>query len=164
MTNPLAPIKPWAAKTRAILLPDSTENGIEEVLVKYYGQCLCGAIRYQLAGDPKLVALCHCKDCRRSAGAPMVAWAMFPESALTVTEGQPKTINSSGTAMRSFCAECGSGLFYRNAAILPELVDVQTSTLDDPDALAPTMQIQVAERLVWMKHIHELPEFERYPV
>ena len=94
----------------------------------------------------------------------MVAWAMFPESALTVTEGQPKTINSSGTAMRSFYAECGSGLPYRNAAILPGLVDVQTSTLDDPDTLPPTLQIQVAERLIWMKHVHALPEFERYPV
>jgi hypothetical protein len=132
--------------------------------MNYYGQCLCGAIRYQLAGEPKVVALCHCRDCQRSAGAPMVAWAMFPESALTVTIGQPKTISSSGTAMRSFCTECGSGLFYRNAAILPGLVDVQTSTLDDPDTLPPTLQVQVAERRTWMKHIHELPEFERYPV
>lgn len=88
---------------------------------------------------------------------------MFPEAALTLTKGQPKTINKSGTAVRSFCADCGSGLFYRNAAILPGLVDVQTSTLDNPDALTPTLQMQVAERLSWMKHVHELPEFERYP-
>jgi hypothetical protein len=131
--------------------------------VNYYGQCLCGAIRYQLSGEPKVVALCHCSDCRRSAGAPLVAWAMFPESALTVTKGQPKTINLSGTAIRSFCAECGSGLFYRNVATFPGLVDVQTSTLDDPDALPPTLQMQVAERIKWMNHVHELPEFERYP-
>jgi hypothetical protein len=88
---------------------------------------------------------------------------MFPESALTVTKGQPKTINLSGTAIRSFCAECGSGLFYRNVATFPGLVDVQTSTLDDPDALPPTLQMQVAERIKWMNHVHELPEFERYP-
>jgi hypothetical protein len=25
------------------------------------------------------------------------------------------------------------------------------------------MQIQTAERLVWMNHVHELPEFERFP-
>ena len=92
----------------------------------------------------------------------MVAWAMFPESALTLTKGQPKTMNSSGV-IRSFCADCGSGLFYRNAATLPGIVDVQSSTLDHPDALPPTVQIQTAERLDWMKHVHELPEFERYP-
>ena len=127
------------------------------------GQCLCGAIRYQLSGNPQLVALCHCRDCQRSAGAPVVAWAMFPETALTLTQGQPKTINSSGTAMRSFCSDCGSGLFYRNAEILPGIVDVQTATLDDPDALPPEMQIQTAERLGWMQNAHELPEFKRFP-
>ena len=127
------------------------------------GQCLCGAIRYQLSGEPKSVALCHCADCRRSAGAPMVAWAMFPEAALTLTQGTPKTINSSGTAMRSFCADCGSGLFYRNEKNLPGIVDVQSGTLDDPNALPPAVQVQTAERLGWMKQFQDLPEFERYP-
>lgn len=129
----------------------------------YSGQCLCGAIRYQLDGEPQTAALCHCRDCQRSAGAPMVAWAMFAESALTLTQGQPKTINSTGTAMRSFCPDCGSGLFYRNAAVLPEIVDVQIATLDDPEVLPPSVQIQTAERLHWMLHIQELPEFERFP-
>jgi len=88
---------------------------------------------------------------------------MFPEAALTVTKGQPKTINSSGTAMRSFCADCGTGVFYRNAAVLPGIVDVQSATLDDPEALPPTVQVQTAERLDWMQHVHELPGFERFP-
>ena len=127
------------------------------------GQCLCGAIHYQLTGEPLHVAVCHCRDCRRSAGAPMVSWAMFPESALTLLQGQPKTINSSGSAMRSFCPDCGTGLFYRNAVNLPGIVDVQSSTLDDPDALPPGVQIQVAERLHWMQQAHELPAFERFP-
>ena len=73
------------------------------------GQCLCGAITYQVSGEPGFVALCHCTDCRWASGAPMVAWAMFAEAALILTKGTPKTINSSGTAMRSFCAACGSG-------------------------------------------------------
>lgn len=129
----------------------------------FIGGCFCGAIRYQLTGKPIGVSICHCRDCRRSAGAPMVSWAMFLEAALTVTKGQPKTINSSGTAMRSFCVDCGTGLFYRNEPILPGIVDIQSATLDEPDALPPTKQIQIAERLHWMKHIRELPEFERFP-
>jgi hypothetical protein len=127
------------------------------------GQCFCGAIGYQVSGEPELVALCHCSDCQRASGAPMVAWAMFPETALTLTKGTPKTINSSGTAMRSFCADCGSGLFYRNAAVLPGMVDVQTATLDNPEALPPTMQIQTAERIDWMLHLDELAQFSRFP-
>lgn len=129
----------------------------------YSGQCLCGAIRYQLAGEPDVVALCHCSDCRRNAGAPAVSWAMFPEAALSMTQGEPKTINSSGTALRSFCGDCGTGLFYRNDAVLPGIVDVQSATLDDSEALPPVMHIQTAERLSWMTHLDELPEFERFP-
>lgn len=127
------------------------------------GQCHCGAIRYRIDGQPKHVALCHCSDCRRSAGAPMVAWAAFAEHEVTVTQGSPKTINSSGAAMRSFCADCGCGLFYRNEEVLPGIVDVQSATLDDPDALPPSAHIQTAERIGWMKHAHELPAFERFP-
>jgi hypothetical protein len=127
------------------------------------GRCHCGTVQYELSGSPKWVAVCHCRDCQRSAGAPLVAWAIFPETDLVVRSGVPKTINSSGAAMRSFCPECGTGLFYRNAASLPGLVDVQVSTLDDPDALPPAVQVQTAERQSWVSHLATLPAFERYP-
>lgn len=65
--------------------------------------------------------------------------------------------------MRSFCGACGTGLFYRNATVLPGIVDIQSATLDDPEALPPGVQIQTAERLNWMKRLHQLPEFERFP-
>jgi len=129
----------------------------------HIGQCHCGAIRYEVAAAPGYVSLCHCTDCRRSAGAPVVAWAAFAEKDLKLVRGTPKTINSSGAAMRSFCADCGTGLFYRNAEILPDIVDVQLATLDDPDAFPPTVHIQTAEQIGWMKTAHELPRFDRFP-
>lgn len=55
--------------------------------MNYVGQCLCGAVKYQVSASPISVALCHCKDCRRSAGAPVASWAMFPEASLVVTNG-----------------------------------------------------------------------------
>jgi hypothetical protein len=127
------------------------------------GGCHCGAIRYDVDGEPQHVALCHCSDCRRSAGAPMVSWAAFTEDALTVTQGQTITFNSSGAAMRSFCGTCGTGLFYRNADMLPGIVDIQSVTLDDPEALPPDAHIQVAERLHWMDDLDSLTRFERFP-
>jgi hypothetical protein len=65
--------------------------------------------------------------------------------------------------MRSFCADCGTGLFYRNAEILPGVVDVQVATLDDPEALPPTVHIQTAEQIGWMRTAHELPRIDRFP-
>lgn len=127
------------------------------------GGCQCGAVRYQLEGEPNDVALCHCEGCRKSSGAPVMAWAGYAESRLTITKGAPKVINSSGKSFRSFCAVCGTGLFYRNAEFLPGVVEVTLGSLDQPDALAPTIHIQGAEQLSWMKRAHELPVVERFP-
>ncbi len=127
------------------------------------GGCHCGNVRYEVSGTPQYVALCHCVDCRKSAGAPMVAWAAFAEDEFRVTKGEPKTFNSSGASMRSFCPDCGTGLYFRNAEMLPGIVDIQSVTLDNPEALSPAIHVQTAERLGWMEASHALPGFERYP-
>lgn len=126
------------------------------------GRCHCGAIRYEMPQEVLHHALCHCSDCRRHAGAPMVGWAMVPAGQLRVT-GSPAVYRSSEHGRRHFCAQCGTGLFYVNEEMLPGMIDVQTGTLDNPDALPPQAQIQVAERIGWMRTAHELPSFERYP-
>ena len=41
------------------------------------GGCHCGTIRYEADGEALHHAICHCEDCRRAAGAPMVAWIAF---------------------------------------------------------------------------------------
>ena len=126
------------------------------------GCCHCGAVRYVASGEPAHHALCHCEDCRRSAGAPMVGWIAWPEEQVTVT-GTPMVYASSEHGRRSFCGTCGSGLFYRNAAMLPGIVDVQSATLDDPAAFAPSAHIQTADRLEWTRRLEALPEFAHYP-
>ncbi len=127
------------------------------------GGCHCGKIRYEITGEPKHVALCHCTDCRKSAGAPMVAWAMMDEGQFTLTKGEPKMHNGSGASHRYFCGDCGTGVFFRNAEVLPGIVDVQAATLDDPDAFPAGVHIQVADRIGWMATAHSLPEFARFP-
>lgn len=126
------------------------------------GRCYCGAISYAIDGESKHHTLCHCEDCRRCAGAPAVGWMGVAEEQLRVS-GTPQTFESSEHGRREFCGTCGTGLFYRNQAILPGLVDIQSSTLDDAAGQAPSAHIQAAERLPWMTKLNELHDFERYP-
>lgn len=127
------------------------------------GGCHCGAIRYEVDGDALTHALCHCIDCRRHAGAPMVGWTMYAVAAVKVTKGSPRIYASSKNGRRHFCGDCGTGLFYLNEELLPGIIDVQSATYDDPDAVPAQAHIQVAERIRWMRSAHELPVFERYP-
>ena len=90
------------------------------------GGCHCGALRYQAEGEALTHALCHCTDCRRHAGAPMVGWTMYPQGAVKVTRGTPKVYVSSKHGRRHFCPDCGTGLFYSNAEMLPGIVDIQS--------------------------------------
>ncbi|PTA88991.1 aldehyde-activating protein [Kosakonia sp. H7A] len=134
-----------------------------DLLELFTGGCFCGSVRYQVAGKPLAVAVCHCKDCQRSAGAPMVSWSLYAQSSLVIIKGKPATFSKSGAAIRSFCPVCGSGLFYTNSLSIPGRVDVQSSTFDCPEAFPPQAQVQVAERLDWVNHLLELPGYERYP-
>ena len=127
------------------------------------GGCHCGAIRYEAGGEPKTHALCHCRDCRRHAGAPMVGWTMFAIDAVKTVRGTPKVYASSAHGRRHFCPECGAGLYYINHHMLPGIIDVQSATFDDPDAVPARAHIQVAERIKWMERVHELPAFDRFP-
>lgn len=127
------------------------------------GGCHCGAIRYQTTSAAMHHALCHCTDCRRHSGAPMVGWTMYPESSVKITQGTPKVYKSSEHGRRHFCEDCGTGLFYSNAQNLPGILDIQSGTFDNPNAMPAQVHIQTVERLSWMKDINTLPEFERYP-
>ena len=126
------------------------------------GQCHCGAVRYEMPAETIHRALCPCSDCRRHAGAPMVAWGLVANDQLKI-DGETKAYASSENGRRHFCANCGTTLFYTNEVIFPDQTDVQIATLDDPDMIAPQAQIQVAERIGWMATADELPAFERYP-
>ncbi|HEX2813234.1 MAG TPA: GFA family protein [Sphingopyxis sp.] len=126
------------------------------------GGCHCGAIRYSMPTAVEHHALCHCRDCRRHSGAPMVGWALVSQADLEVT-GTPKIYASSEHGRRHFCADCGTGLFYTNEAVFPGQIDVQSATLDDPDLIPAGAQIQIAERIGWMEKLDEMPTFNRYP-
>lgn len=131
--------------------------------MKVSGGCRCGAIRYEADGEVGHHALCHCRDCQLGSGAPMVPWIAFRTEDFRIIQGEPTTYNGSGKSLRQFCGNCGTPLFFLNEEMLPGIVDIQSVTMDEPDAHSPAVQVQVAERRAWMERIAELPEFERFP-
>ena len=70
---------------------------------------------------------------------------------MKVTQGTPKIYKSSENGRRHFCPDCGTGLFYTNEVSLPGLIDIQSATYDNPNAVPAQAHIQVAERIGWME-------------
>ena len=118
------------------------------------GGCLCGAVRYEVRGAPKVVGLCHCADCRKATGGYALHYADWPKSAVTLT-GRLQT-----HAGRSFCPECGSRVAHFN----PHHTEVLLGTLDDPPTdLIPQLEIWTIRREPWLQPVPGARQFERDP-
>ena len=85
------------------------------------GGCLCGTIRYELAGEPYVSGLCHCTTCRKLTGSAFSATANWRRDQFTLT-GKPATYEH-----RQFCPTCGSRLFW----LSDEGVEIFLGTLDE---------------------------------
>ena len=126
------------------------------------GGCQCGAIRYRITGDPVVVAVCHCRMCRRANAAPAVAWALFAESQVAFTRGAPATYESSPEAGRGFCRGCGTQISF-TASYLPGLIDITVGSLDHPEAVQPLLHYWDCERLPWVRFADDLPRYAEFP-
>ena len=129
-------------------------------MLKLTGGCLCGKIRYEIAGEAIGNTACHCVDCRRASGAPFVAWLSVARTAFRVTAGNLKLYASSPKVERGFCADCGTPITYHSAAFADE-IDVATGTLDQPDAAPPERHSWVSQQLAWVKLADGLPRHPR---
>jgi hypothetical protein len=108
------------------------------------GGCLCGAVRYELRGEPTSVTYCHCSMCRRWHGH-FGAYAAVDRADLALVEQRGlKWHASSANVRRGFCLECGSCLFFDEAGD-PRL-GFCPGTLDEPTNLRSKAHIFVASK------------------
>ncbi|MDQ0463318.1 hypothetical protein QO010_001066 [Caulobacter ginsengisoli] len=129
------------------------------------GHCLCGDCRYEIVGEPVVVAHCHCDDCQRLSGAGHASGAMFAAEGVTLTGPVARyelTADSGATVTRIFCPRCGSPLFGMNTG-MPGFMTVTLGTLDDSDHLAPQVVVFARNRRAWDVMDPAVQTFETQP-
>jgi hypothetical protein len=108
------------------------------------GRCICGAVAFDVRGPLRDVVLCHCTECRRWAGHVWAASAA-PFDDLTFTEDRGlrwiASPDSEHDALRGFCGECGSSLFWQIPG--SSTVSIAAGCLDAPTGLRTVKQIWV---------------------
>ena len=123
------------------------------------GGCCCGSVRYETAGQAFHATICHCPTCRKTAGAPSVAWFSVAKSGFELISGTLAEYRSSLHVTRGLCAECGTQLTYQHDSY-PNDIDITLCSLDDPESMRPDDQTFVQYRLSWLAP-GDLPEFQR---
>ena len=134
--------------------------------MKAEGGCYCGAIRYQVEGDPLFKGQCHCRECQYIAGgSPNMVMGM-QESGFSYTKGAPKAFRRGDLpdpVSREFCQECGTHLVSKAPGV-PGAVLLKVGTLDDPSLFgAPQMAIFTVDKQSFHTVPDGIPTFERVP-
>ena len=123
------------------------------------GGCLCGAVRYEISGEPRFSPLCHCRMCQRWTGSAMLATVAFDRDAVVFTKGEPRVYWSSDVSERGFCQNCGSSLFtrYTSGGAIDHIISIGLGTLDDPECVRPDVHYGAEAELSWMRREDGLP-------
>jgi hypothetical protein len=127
-------------------------------ITRYVGGCACGSIRYRSPDRELDAGYCHCKICRGTTGAPVLAWASFPATAFEYTAREPAIYRSSPHGQREFCDSCGTQIAYRMAGDT-NTVDVNIGSLDDCAEIRPRCHIWFRSRIEWFNVDDDLPRY-----
>jgi hypothetical protein len=133
---------------------------------KYTARCACGKIKFEFDTDPTFIAVCHCLDCKKASGGEAATVFGVPESDFTLISGAPKSYHytaQSGKGLdRNFCPDCGARVFSSNMESLPGMVLVTIGSLDNPERVAPMLEMFTKRRLKWAEPL-DLPQFQNMP-
>jgi len=131
----------------------------------YTGGCACGALRYQISGEPLVSVDCQCRDCQSESGTGHQSHLTFPRAAAHMTgeaAGWEMRGDSGRSKTRWFCPTCGSPL-YMTFPENPDLFTVRAASLDDPGRYRPQMVLYRSSAHVWDKVDPDLPSFDKMP-
>ncbi|HTW26282.1 MAG TPA: GFA family protein [Acetobacteraceae bacterium] len=126
------------------------------------GQCVCGAVVYEVADAFAYAMNCHCSDCRRTTGAAFKPFAGIARDRLRLVAGADRVMIYGGeTGHDVRCRTCGALLYsvVRDGAY----VHVAMGTLSAAPRIRPSAHIFVGSKAPWHAITDDLPQFERFP-
>lgn len=123
------------------------------------GSCLCGQVRYEIRGEPKLMYHCHCGTCRKANGASLATNLILSADDFAVVAGRDllAAFESSPRKHRYFCSRCGSPI-YSHSQHTAQIVSVRCGTLDTAPAQRPSVHTHTASKAPWTEICDGLPQ------
>ncbi|MDP1616889.1 GFA family protein [Phenylobacterium sp.] len=132
--------------------------------IVHLGGCLCGGVRYELAGPLADIQLCHCSLCRKAQGSAFAANIPVDQDKLRLTSGEEllSRFESSPGKVRTFCGRCGSPLMSQAVAV-PGVVRLRAGSLDAPTGARLGFHIFADSHADWWPLDDKLPRYSERP-
>ena len=131
---------------------------------KHSGSCLCGTVRFEIAGDFERFYLCHCQHCRKDTGSAHGANLFSSTATLKWLSGedQVRVFNLPSTRHRnSFCSTCGSAL--PDLQMDGALLKVPAGSLDTEVGIRPDAHIFFASKADWDEELEKVTMVAKLP-
>ena len=128
------------------------------------GRCLCGTVRFDIAGSLGPVVCCHCSQCRHASGSAFAANASVSFKHVRFTSGKDAIteFESSPGKFRGFCSGCGSQIYSRRE-VLPQILRVRLGTVEGDPGQRLRAHIFVGSKAPWFEITDDLPQYEAEP-
>lgn len=114
------------------------------------GGCQCGAVRYEIRGEPLDLYVCHCTECRRQAASAFGISVRVRGADLVVTQGEARVwtraARRQGTLACAFCPTCGSRLWHGDPAG-GGAISIKGGSLDTPPDLTGAKHLWTSRKL-----------------
>lgn len=127
------------------------------------GSCCCGAVQFELAEPPSMMATCHCSRCRKVGASVFVIvtaesfrWSAGEE---LVTRYAPE---AGYRYSRAFCSRCGSSL--GDAGSDQPTYAVAANALDSDPGVRNRFHEFVDEKPAWSTICDDAKQFAKHPV
>lgn len=116
----------------------------------HVGGCLCGAVRFEIAGDLAPIQLCYCSQCRKAQGGPFASNIPVTAEAFSLKRGADVLTHfqSSPDKERAFCSRCGAPVYSRRAS-LPGVLRIRAGLIDAPVGAALAHHAYVDDCADW---------------
>lgn len=125
------------------------------------GRCLCGGVRFSIAGPVSSIVICHCAMCRRAAGGAYGAFFVARRAEVTWTGETGLTqFESSPGLVRSFCARCGSAATGANLVEPDDTIILAANMLDAATDLPIVAVEYTGDKTPWAEHEKSAPHFK----
>lgn len=128
------------------------------------GSCLCGGVRYEIAGAIGPALNCHCSMCRKVTGAAFRSRVGVAAENFRWLSGEDllSRYPSSPGTIRTFCRVCGAtlvSLFSDN----PKTLGLAMGTLDDDPGVRRAFHVFVGSKALWFEITDGLPQYDALP-